>query len=399
MLRDALLTLQRIAKAPGQKPGPTCVQVAVGRAQTVESAVAEALAQIDPAATRFVLCFIPPNLNCEAVAMALDGQLPGVPVFGCSSAGQITDNGYENEALLLLAFPKSHFRCASELIALGAPLDATGIVSGVQRSAQSFRHSAGEGRLGLVFADGLSMQEDILISALEAALPDVPLFGGSAADGLKFEKTFVLHGGKALRHTAVVLLIETDLPFRAVSFDHFLPAQARAIVTDADPDVRKVSEINGAPAAQEYARLVGCLVSELSPQVFAENPMLIEYRGTHYVRAISDAAPDGTLSFLGAIDDGLIMTLGRGREITQTLQSTLDIKDAQGRRPDFILGFDCVLRRLEIEQKQLGGDVSEVLSAARVFGFNTFGEQHQGVHMNQTLVGIAFFEPEKRALF
>lgn len=384
---------------PKRNARPTCVQVAVGRQRNAASAVRAAVGQIDAAATRFVLCFTPARLECAAVAAALESAMPGVPVFGCSSAGQISDCGYEDNALLLLAFPKAHFRCASTLIPLNEPMDAATIVADVQRTAHCFEHSAGQRRLGLVFADGLSMQEDLLISALEAALPDIPLFGGSAADGLQFEQTFVMCGGKAAPGSAVVLLIETDLPFRAVSMDHFLPAQARAIVTHAAPDDRKVFEINGAPATQEYARLVGCEVSDLSPQVFAENPMLIEYRGTHYVRAISDAAPDGTLSFLGAIDDGLIMTLGRGQEITQTLRTTLDIKDDGGRPADFILGFDCVLRRLEIEQKRLAGEVSKVLSEARVFGFNTFGEQHQGVHMNQTLVGIAFFPPEKGALF
>lgn len=384
---------------PIEAQATSCVGVAVSRLRDGAAAAQEAAAQIDRGNTRFVLCFIPGGHDCSVVARTLEGALAGVPVFGCSSAGQITTRGYEDEALLLLAFPKSHFRCASELINLDGPIDAAAIVGAVQRNAQSFRHTAGQHRLGLVFADGLSKQEDILIAALEAALPDVPLFGGSAADGLRFEETFVLHAGQARSGAAVLLLLETDLPFQALSVDHFLPAQARAIVTDADPDAREVFEINGAPAAQEYARLVGCDVSQLSPQIFAENPMLIEYRGTHYVRAISDASGDGALSFLGAIDDGLIMTLGRGREITETLRSSLDISDVQGRRPDFILGFDCVLRRLEIEQKQMAGDVSALLSAAKVFGFNTFGEQHEGVHMNQTLVGIAFFPPEGRALF
>jgi hypothetical protein len=189
------------------------------------------------------------------------------------------------------------------------------------------------------------------------------------------------------------------LPFQGVGFDHFLPAGSHIIVTDADPEQRKVFEINGAPAAQEYARLVGSSVKDLSPEIFAENPLLIQYNGNHYVRAISDADEDGALSFLAAIDDGLIMTLGLGQEITKTLKTGLDIRDRRGQRPDFILGFDCVLRKLEIEQKQLGGAVSEILADARLFGFNTYGEQHCGVHMNQTLVGVAFFGPDERTFF
>jgi hypothetical protein len=264
---------------------------------------------------------------------------------------------------------------------------------------RKFQHTAGWRRLGLIFSDGLSKQEDVLISTLETVLEDLPIFGGSAADAMRFEETYVLHNGRVRSNAALLLLLETDLPFQGVGFDHFLSAGRPLVITDADPDERKVFEINGAPAASEYARLVGCAVEDLSPQVFAENPMLIEFKGSHYVRAISDADANGALSFLAAIDDGLIMTLGQGQEILRTLEDGLDIRDAAGHRPDFVLGFDCVLRKLEIEQKQLGGAVSEVLGAARVLGFNTYGEQHCGVHMNQTLVGVAFFGPQERALY
>jgi len=56
-----------------------------------------------------------------------------------------------------------------------------------------------------------------------------------------------------------------------------------------------------------------------------------------------------------------------------------------------------VLRRLEVEQKQLGRAVSDIFREARVLGFNTYGEQHRGVHMNQTFVGVAFFGPDRGA--
>jgi len=388
--------------APGAdvtRAAPTCVRVAISRAAEADSAAREAAAQVRVAETCFVLCFVPGGLDCQVVARALEDALHGVPVFGCSTAGQITTEGYETDALMLLAFPKSHFRCSSVLFAPMNPLSTTKVATQAQRAEQRFQHTAGWHRLGLIFTDGLSKQEDILISTLETVLGDLPIFGGSAGDGLLFEQTFVLHKGKALSDAAVLLLLETDLPFKGVGFDHFLPAGSHIIVTDADPEERKVFEINGAPAAQEYARLVGSSVEDLSPEIFAENPLLIQYKDNHYVRAISDADENGALSFLAAIDDGLIMTLGLGQEITKTLTTGLDIRDQHGRSPDFILGFDCVLRKLEIEQKQLGRAVSDILSGARVLGFNTYGEQHCGVHMNQTLVGVAFFGPEERAFF
>ncbi len=362
------------------------------------AAVNEVAAQVNPADSCFALAFVSGGQDIAEIARALDEKLGGMPVFGCSSAGQITEKGYETDVLLLLVFPKQHFRCSSILIEPLTPLSNTAIAAEVQRQSGKFRHTAGWNRLGLVFTDGLCRQEDLLVATLEAVLDDLPIFGGSAGDRLLFEKTFVLQGGKAYSNAAVLLLLETDLPFTGIGFDHFLPAETQIVITDADPDARKVFEINGAPAAAEYARLVGCPVRDLSPQVFAENPLLVEYRNHHYVRAISDADEEGALSFLAAIDDGLVMRLGRGQEIIETLRSGLHIRDRHGKRPDFILGFDCVLRKLEIEQKQLGRPVSAILSEERVLGFNTFGEQQGGVHMNQTFVGVAFFQPAERDL-
>lgn len=380
------------------KLGPNFIAIGRSLASDPHSAVDEACADIDSQKSCFVLAFIPNGLDPSEVSRGLNKKLAGVPVFGCTTAGQITELGYEADALLLLSFPKSNFRCSSILFEELRPLKSTEIAADAQRQAERFRHTAGWNRLALVFSDGLSKQEDLLVSTLEAVLDGLPIFGGSAGDGLQYEETFVLHSGRAYSNAAVLLLIETNLRFQGIGFDHFLPIGSEIIITDADPDERMVYEINGAPAAQEYARLVGCAASDLSPLVFAENPLLLRQDLNYYVRAIREATDTQALSFLAAIDDGLIMTLGRGKEIIRTLEAGLDIRDNAGNAPDFILGFDCVLRKLEIEQKQLSKQVSDVLQTHRVVGFNTYGEQQSGVHMNQTFVGVAFFKPEKREL-
>ncbi len=379
-------------------PSPSFVRVGVSRSGDATTAVREAMADLTLTETRFLLAFVPQGHDLDALAQALDAHTGGVPVFGCTSAGQITERGYETEALLLLAFPKAHFRCSSILFEPLNPLPITEIATRTKRRADNFVHTAGWNRLGLVFADGLSKQEDLLISALSNVLDDMPVFGGSAGDGLRFEETFVLHNNRFYRDAALLLLLETNLGFQGLGFDHFLPTSRQVVITEANPRERLVYEINGAPAAQEYARLVGCAVEDLSPHIFAENPMLVEHNQNHYVRAISDATDSHALSFLAAIDDGLIMSLGKGREIMATLKDGLSVADSAGRTPDFILGFDCVLRKLEIEHKQLSGEVSSVFRDRRVFGFNTFGEQHRGLHMNQTFVGVAFFGADGRVL-
>lgn len=377
---------------------PEFVIIGESRAEDPATAVAEAADGLAGNGLCFVFAILPGCLDVDATSAILSDTFQGVPVFGCSSAGQITTDGYDDQALLLLGFPRRNFRCASMLFRDLRPDHATAFAAEAQKQAERFRHTAGWNRFALIVADGLSKQEDLLVSTLDAVLGDVPIFGGSAGDGLKFERTFVLHDGEAHSNAAVLLLIETDLQFQGVAFDHFQPEGAQIVITSADPEDRLVYEINGAPAAEEYARLVGCPTEALSPEVFAENPMMLRHNLTHYARAISDAKPGGALSLLAAIDDGLILTLGKARGSLDALHEGLSTRDAAGRAPDFILGFDCFLRRLEFEHKQLTQEVSEILSAHRVIGFNTYGEQKSGLHMNQTFVGVAFFKPEARVL-
>jgi len=374
--------------------------IGVGRSDAPHpaKAVAEATAGLDLSGACFLIVFTPQRLCLQETLTELEDVTRGVPVFGCTSAGQITPRGYETDALLVLAFPRAHFRCASILFENLYPFSAASIAEQAGRLSNTFRHAAGWDRLGLIFTDGLSKQEDMLVSTLEAVLDGTPVFGGSAGDGLLFRQTYVIHRGRAVTNAAVLLLIETNLFFKGLAFDHFLPRDVQLVITGAEPDDRLVHEINGAPAAMEYARLVGCTVDMLSPRIFAENPLLVEHGGRHYVRAISAVRDGHALSFLAAIDDGLVMSLGTGQDMLESMRAALPVEGRWDDQPDFILGFDCVLRRIALGQTEQRSSVSDLLIEHGVLGFNTYGEQSSGVHMNQTFLGVAFFEPEHRPL-
>ncbi len=373
------------------------VAIAVTYASAPEAAVAEIAGRLAQVEASFVLLFVPHRMDRAGLAAALARQMPATAVFGCTTAGQITPRGYDSDGMVALAFRRAHFRVASALIKPLTPVRIADIVSQTERLAARFPATAGRRRLALIFADGLSKQEDILVAALEAGLKDIPVFGGSAGDGLEFAETHVLHNGAFHRDAALLLLLETDLGFRGLGFDHFTPTDKRMVVTRAVPDERLVLEINGTPAATEYARLVGVRHDELSPIIFAENPVLVRSGHTYHVRAIQEMRQDGGLTFLSAIDDGLILTLGRGKEIIRTLDAGLTVADEAGAPPDLILGFNCILRKLEIAHKGLEDEASERFRTHRVVGFNTYGEQHLGVHVNQTFVGIAFFRQRAEA--
>ncbi|MBI6629161.1 FIST N-terminal domain-containing protein [Pontibaca salina] len=376
-------------------PSDKIVGVGVSRARNPNDAVREAVAELPDNGICFALVFVPERLEPHCVATALSRYLPQTLAFGCTTAGQITPQGYESDALLIVSFPRNHFRCSSTLIHPLAPVSIADTAAAARRLSTRFSRSAGWNRFALVLSDGLSKQEEVLVAALEAGLEDIPVFGGSAAGGMAFNSTFVLHNRRFYSDAAVLILVETDLTFRGIGFNHFLPTEERMVVTRARPDERIVLELNGSAAAQEYARLVGCGVADLSPRVFAANPVLVRSHNAWHVRAIQQVTENGGLSFLCAIDDGLLLTLGRSNGILETLESGLRVPGPDNEAPNLILGFDCFLRKLEIEQNAIAHQASEVLRGHRVLGFNTFGEQHCGVHVNQTFVGVAFFTPQR----
>ena len=60
--------------------------------------------------------------------------------------------------------------------------------------------------------------------------------------------------------------------------------------------------------------------------------------------------------------------------------------------PDLVLGFDCILRRLELNFRGRTSKMNSVLRNVPFVGFSTFGEQIDGQHVNQTMTGVAIWK-------
>src|SRR5690606_28135489 len=97
-------------------------------------------------------------------------------------------------------------------------------------------------------ADALARQEDVLTATLDAAIPGLPIGGGSSAEGTRFGPTCQMVDGAEHPGAALFLLVETDLAAAEASSQHFSPPDRRAVVTAADRHNRVIMELNGEPA-------------------------------------------------------------------------------------------------------------------------------------------------------
>ncbi|WP_414464158.1 FIST N-terminal domain-containing protein [Hyphomicrobium sp. DY-1] len=367
---------------------------------STEEAVSAARAELADGVFQHIIVFFSIKHDPEVLLKALQQNFPDVTVSGCSTAGEVGPLGMTQGGIVFIAFPEKGFRVMSEVI---PDIDKGGVeraseiarrlrvqmITGVSRAAK-------ENIFALVLVDGLSDREEPLTAALHWSLEDMELLGGSAGDGLAFQRTALIHRGKLIRGGAILFVIETSTPFRVFKTQNFEPTPIKLVVTAADSEHRIVYDLNAEPAASEYASAIGVSLDDLGPLSFATYPLVVKVGGEYYGRAIRNMNPDGSLSFLCAIDEGLVFTVGRPRDMVQSTLETFKQVDAALGGIDFVLGFDCFLRRIDAETGQLRHKVEEIYDRYGLAGFQTYGEQFNAMHLNQTLTGIAFSKPHGR---
>lgn len=343
----------------------------------------------------FVLLFISPQSDFETLSCQIGDIFGDIPVVGCSTAGEISDNGYDDGKIIALAFPKSHFSAKLHLVQSLKTVQYGQLQESltIERSALSKSHPDWPHEFHFLMIDGLSLAEDIFVAGVFASTQNVPLFGGSSGDGTAFEKTRILFQGHLYNDAAVILQVRTRCRVRIFKTDHLSATDRRMVVTKAQPHLRTVSEINGAPAAREYARVLGKDPDQLTPFTFAAHPVVVTIGDQHFVRAIQRVSQEGELIFFSAIDEGLVLSLADAHDLAEHLNDTLQSLSERA-HPDIIVACDCILRRLEAEEKQKSLELSQLMKAHKLVGFSTYGEQFQSMHINQTLTGVAIYPPE-----
>ncbi|MGJ4884577.1 MULTISPECIES: FIST N-terminal domain-containing protein [unclassified Bradyrhizobium] len=378
--------------ADPRPPRPSGVNAAKSKAATEAAAAADICGQLPADGLAMVLIFLSPHYDPNEFMVEVTTRLADVPVYGCTTAGELSPDGWDDNSVVALGFAAEDFTVfAQPIFGLSGFRVDEGRRLGNQMRQDLSQHAGrdDDGVFGLVLIDGMCQREEAIMSAIYASLDNIPLVGGSAGDGLRFERTWVFHDGKAHTDMAVLILIRTSLPFRLFKCDNFEPTSTKMVVTEADLEQRIVKQLNAEPAAEEYCRAIGIADSELDPFLFAAHPVLVRVGGSYFARSIQRVSPDGSLRFFCAIDEGMVLTAARSRNSVAAAREMLaEVRDEIGEVSIFI-GFECILRRLDAEQHQFAREMSDLYRDNRIVGFHTYGEQYGSMHVNQTLTGVA----------
>lgn len=357
-------------------------------------AMAEIAARVGNEPLAGMLLFCSHRFDRAALARAINRHSEGIVTIGCTSSGELTERGYDQDSISVIGFPASGFHLTSHFfddIDHFDPVTARQMVRNLAAVADRDSRHLGDkiNHVALFLVDGMSHREELLTMTIQDGLGDIPLIGGSSGDGLAFRETAIFEGGRFHLQGAVVAILSTPRPMHVFKAQHYRPSAERMVVTGADPQARIVTEIDAEPAAGEYLRLAGHAGEALGVEFFAAHPPMVRAGGDYHVRSIQSANDDGSLTFYCAIDEGIVLAVGEPIDRIAGMEALFEDLRGKVGQIDRIVAFDCVLNRIDAEQRQIGRQVSELYARNRVIGFNTYGEQYHALHVNQTFSGLA----------
>lgn len=382
-----------VPKIPKSRTAACGIRVAASSLTSTRDSVRAIRAAIGDDRFQHIIAFFSVEHDFRVLLSELEIAFPETPISGCTTAGEFGPLGTMQGGLVLVAFPEQGFRILSEAIPDSNPLSVERATEIARR--MKIQSSDGHSRIignafALMLTDGLANKEEALTAAVHRGLDNIELIGGSAGDGLAFHHTVLVHKGRIVKASAVLFIIESAYPFKVFKTQNFEPTPIKLVVTAANTENRIVYELNAEPAAREYAAAIGLMPDQLGPFSFASYPLVVKIGGGYYCRSIRNMNPDGSLSFFCAIDEGLVFTVARPRDMVRTTLETLEQTNRQLGGTDLIIGFECILRRLDAENRQVRHTVDDIYRRFGVTGFHTYGEQYNAMHLNQTLTGIAF---------
>ena len=325
----------------------------------------------------------------EAISQKMQEAFPTAAVFGCSTAGEIASGKMLKNSVTAMAF---NGEAISEVeVAVVENVQGEG---GVEQAFGAFEKRFGVPMLdlnprryvGIVLVDGLSGAEEKLIDKI-GDLTDVTFIGGSAGDDLKFTATHVYANGKSYSNAAVLALLKPATEFSFIKTQSFNALCKNLVVTKACEASRQVLEFNNKPAVAAYAEALGVPVEEAAGK-FMHNPVGLVIDGEPYVRSPQQVKGDSMLFYCGVVE-GMELSVLESTDIIDDTRKALAEAKAKLGSISGLINFNCILRTLELEQKQATEAYGELFADFPTIGFSTYGEQYIG-HINQTATMLVF---------
>lgn len=346
-----------------------------------------------------IVWFSPTTHSADEITGTLLKIAPELSFCGCSTSGEVTPFGMQEHGFIAVLLPQRWFITKTVVLNDVSNLGMETIAEYISNSRQAFSQQLSasfnnKDLFAINLIDGLSYSEETVTLAIDRGLDGIPLIGGSAGDDLQFQTTWQICNEGAFTGAAVLVLIHCSLPFEIFTNNNFVPTDHKFVVTQADPDLRRVSELNAEPASVAYANAIGMEERHLDAGSFASYSVIVRFGEKYYCRSIQQLNDDQSFTFFCAIDNGLVLTLARSEGMVASTRQAIEEIEQQIGPIDVLFGFDCIYRKLDAQYRQTTHRISALYKEKNFIGFNTYGEQYNSMHINQTFTGVAIGMPD-----
>lgn len=365
-----------------------------------EAATARALIADD---AQLLLVFCSQSYDLDELLAAINRRSGGVPLIGCSTAGEIATDGPGDAGVVVTALGGPDFTVSTaSAVNASSGLRAAGAEVGNCVSGLGGRPH----RVLVLLTDGLAGdQQEIVRGAYGVVGASIPLVGGCAGDDLEMHSTYQLHNERVLSNAVVGAALGSEAPL-GIGVRHGWRRVGEPVVVTRSLNNR-VYTLDDRPAVDVYfERLDPPLDARRDSAAFTRfaltHPLGLSGRsGEDHVRFVEGANfDDGSIGFIAEVPPGSVAWFMEGDEASVLEATSAACADAlaplDGSPPLGLVAFDCIARRGVLGDAGISTEVSRIAECAEgapVAGFYTYGEiarthGQSGFH-NQTLVVLA----------
>jgi hypothetical protein len=365
-----------------------------------EAAAAQALIADD---AQLLLVFCSHSYDLGDLLAAINERSGGVPLIGCSTAGEIATDGPGDAGVVVTALGGPGFT-VSTASAVEASEDLR--ASGARVAQCALELNDHPHRVLMLLTDGLAGdQQEIVRGAYGVIGASVPLVGGCAGDDLQMSRTYQLHNDRVLQNAVVGVALGSEAPL-GIGVRHGWRRVGEPVVVTRSSNNR-VYTLNDRLAVDVYfEHLDPPAEARRDPAAFTRfaltHPLGLSGRSVEdQVRFVGEANfEDGSIGFIAEVPQGGLAWFMEGDDASVLEATGAACADAlaplDGSLPLGLIAFDCIARRGVLGDTGISTEVAAIAESAHgapVAGFYTYGEiarthGQSGFH-NQTLVVLA----------
>ncbi|NVB80066.1 MAG: hypothetical protein HOV81_16855 [Kofleriaceae bacterium] len=351
---------------------------------------------------KFVSLFASRDRDQRALNAALRERLPkDTRLFGATTGGEIDRDGMHSGSVVAAGL-YGDFDVA---IGLGREISRDAVAAGeaaIKSAAQQLGARADDlgtkNYVAMVVDDAFQFRKEELLLGVMSMNQALVAVGGGASD-TEFDPakwSSEIHvDGEVTSNSVAVVLFRTRAPWAAMRSHWYVPTGQTIRLTKIDESAQRVLEIDGKPAAQRYAELLGVGIDELEfgkPKGFAANPVALRVGREYFIRAPWKPLPDGSILFANMLEQGseleLVKATSAGESTRRFFQTELP---ARVPNPRATLIFNCAGRTVHAAATGQAQELSDAFKVAPpCAGFNVQFEIYCGFQINSTLTALSF---------